>query len=364
MANKNKESTRYYSDAHEKSVCKALGAIQQPNSGAGLWKKGDVRLEEAGILVECKTCMKPKESFSIKKEWLDKNRKELKSYKVKKYYTKSVDVQDNVIQLNRVKKSIESETGYRDVDMDYILNHTNENSSKFVMTTRVTDKALTELYLTIPSTITLTKKPTVKKAVNTVIKEDKTLRMDIAQSNCKRYYVFAVGEILDVFNNPAQAIALADEKMGCVINQEFKVVWERGNKQVRASITGIKPEYASGLSSKKACTKMLLDNSGVNITIQQISNKNGSILDILNTNMKKEPINLTGCSLEQILYWISKGRAVIGMKDNHQAVLITGYDEFNITMMDPQLNRTWKEGYKDSSKFFAKAGNIFISYIE
>lgn len=30
---KNLDSTRAYSDMHEKSVCKALNATQQPNSG-------------------------------------------------------------------------------------------------------------------------------------------------------------------------------------------------------------------------------------------------------------------------------------------------------------------------------------------
>ena len=72
----NKESTRYFSDRHEKSVCKALGAIQQPNSGAGLWRKGDVVQENASLLIECKCSMKPKNSVSIKKEWVDKNKKE------------------------------------------------------------------------------------------------------------------------------------------------------------------------------------------------------------------------------------------------------------------------------------------------
>lgn len=76
MANKNKESTRYYSDIQEKSVCKALNAIQQPNSGAGLWRKGDCRQVEASMLLECKTCMTDKDSFSIKKEWIEKNRTE------------------------------------------------------------------------------------------------------------------------------------------------------------------------------------------------------------------------------------------------------------------------------------------------
>lgn len=70
-------TTRDASSTQEKRIAKKLNGTVTPNSGATLWKKGDVRLEEAGILVECKTCMKPKESFSIKKEWLEKNRKEL-----------------------------------------------------------------------------------------------------------------------------------------------------------------------------------------------------------------------------------------------------------------------------------------------
>ena len=72
----NKETTRYYSDLHEKSVCKALGAEQQSNSGAGLFAKGDVVNKDASLLVECKTCMSEKTSFSIKKDWLEKNKKE------------------------------------------------------------------------------------------------------------------------------------------------------------------------------------------------------------------------------------------------------------------------------------------------
>lgn len=73
---KNDTSTRAYSDKHEKSVCKALDARQQPNSGAGLWRKGDVVQEDASILIECKCSMSPKKSVSIKKDWIDKNKKE------------------------------------------------------------------------------------------------------------------------------------------------------------------------------------------------------------------------------------------------------------------------------------------------
>ena len=72
MANKNKESTRYYSDKHEKSVVNALGGRQNSNSGAGHFNKGDVVVENADLLVECKTTMTEKSSVSVKKEWIEK----------------------------------------------------------------------------------------------------------------------------------------------------------------------------------------------------------------------------------------------------------------------------------------------------
>ena len=76
MANKNDNSTRFYSDAHEKSVCRALNATQQPQSGAGNFRKGDVVQNTSSLLIECKTTMSEKESVSIKKEWICKNKKE------------------------------------------------------------------------------------------------------------------------------------------------------------------------------------------------------------------------------------------------------------------------------------------------
>ena len=76
MATKNKEATRYYSDQHEKSICKALGAVQQSNSGAGRFRKGDVIQNEASLLIEAKTTMMDKESFSVKKDWVIKNKEE------------------------------------------------------------------------------------------------------------------------------------------------------------------------------------------------------------------------------------------------------------------------------------------------
>lgn len=66
--------TRYFSNRQEKSVAKTAGGKKVVNSGATAFSKGDVKTKKC--LIECKTCTSDKESFSIKKAWLDKNLQE------------------------------------------------------------------------------------------------------------------------------------------------------------------------------------------------------------------------------------------------------------------------------------------------
>ena len=65
-----RDSTRFISNQHEKRTAKNIGGKVQTSSGSSAFLKGDVFTDKC--LVECKTCMKEKQSFSIKKEWLDK----------------------------------------------------------------------------------------------------------------------------------------------------------------------------------------------------------------------------------------------------------------------------------------------------
>lgn len=69
-----KKPTRFYSNRQEKQVAKAIKGKQTANSGATAFQKGDVIT--ADWLIECKTSTSPKKSFSIQKEWLEKNKEE------------------------------------------------------------------------------------------------------------------------------------------------------------------------------------------------------------------------------------------------------------------------------------------------
>lgn len=69
-----KRPTRFYSNRQEKNVAKTIGGKQVANSGATRFSKGDVR--DAEWLFECKTGVSEKKSFSIKHDWLKKNKEE------------------------------------------------------------------------------------------------------------------------------------------------------------------------------------------------------------------------------------------------------------------------------------------------
>lgn len=70
----NKSSTRYFSNKQEKQIAYKLKGHKQANSGATNFVKGDVILDD--WLIEAKTAVTEKQSFSIKKQWIEKNKEE------------------------------------------------------------------------------------------------------------------------------------------------------------------------------------------------------------------------------------------------------------------------------------------------
>ena len=78
------KSTREISSKQEKQIAKVLGGKRTANSGATKFDKGDLVIGSKW-LIEAKTCMEHKKSFSIKQEWLKKLKEE--QYATSKEYS-------------------------------------------------------------------------------------------------------------------------------------------------------------------------------------------------------------------------------------------------------------------------------------
>ena len=75
-------------------------------------------------------------------------------------------------------------------------------------------------------------------------------------------------------------------------------------------------------------------------------------------------VNLTGCTLEEVLYQVSAQRPVIVSLGDAGNRVIVGYDAYNTLLYNPADQTTSYMGINDSTAAFEAAGNVFISYIE
>lgn len=166
------------------------------------------------------------------------------------------------------------------------------------------------------------------------------LDMDISPSQEQVYYVYAYGALDSIYSDPSQAVRRADERMGVVLNRDQQYVWERGNKKTKVQLNqdDILEGAWKGTLEPQKLQKALGDEA--------------------------EVLNLTGCTLDSVLYQVSAQRPVIAATGKNKSLVIVGYDEYNTLVYDPKTKKTEYMGMNDSTKAFEKAGNIFFSYME
>jgi hypothetical protein len=289
----------------------------------------------------------------------------LMEYEKNGYYVVNSMVKDNIIELTRVKKkSGGSNTSYSKAESDYILNQAKTTTSQFGLMTVSSEDYLLESFIKLPDTVALGTNPSISKTINTVINDETALHLDGSDQLEEKYYVYALGEIVSSYGNAGDAIMEADSKFGVVLDSRQMPIWQRGEKASRQSLTISNPVYVSQeINSIAASLKMILSYAGVEVSSSTLAKSKLSMHDTLEKYLKdSQPINLTGANLDEVLYYISKGYPIIGMKSENRAVLIISYDEFNIKIIDPSTMQTTKIGLGDASKLFEDAGNVFISY--
>ena len=77
----------------------------------------------------------------------------------------------------------------------------------------------------------------------------------------------------------------------------------------------------------------------------------------------KTPVNLTGCTVDEVLYFVSKENPVIAITNGNHAVLITAYTETTVTWFDPVTGNNTKMSLTSAEKHFGDSDYVFISYI-
>ncbi len=285
----------------------------------------------------------------------------LKEYAQPGIYVTECAVSENQITLERVER-LES-GGYRQIEQDHIMNSMEAAAGKNVVVTADIDRY--ERYVQIKAYKTIDSKSIKLLNPKEVVYEGGRVLVLPDVGDKAQYYVYGAYGVEAVCLSPAEAVNLAYSVSGFVMDGSGECIWRRGNRVTRNQILAIKePEKTEPGGSKAACLDMIFKFEGLSRNSQYLLGQGKSVLEILEENLEGYRIlDLTGCSLDAMLYFVNRDIPVLAQLGDGEAVLLTGFNESQIMVFEPSTGRLYKRGMNDTKEWLEENGNCFIAYV-
>lgn len=285
---------------------------------------------------------------------------ELKIYEKTGYYVDGVQIEGGAMYLERMRKS---GTDYVPAEGDMIMNRESEAGGAAEIATAVSEEKQTEVLLKFQEVLN-EKTPKLLTPKETILLEERVASLP-QKGDAGNYYVYVKGEIVASTENVAEAVKLANETMGVVIDSDQRYIWKRARKtaQPRLSDIAASTEDASA-GSIAQCMNVMLQKEGLNMNVQALLESGETPKSVLRNTLKERTVlDLTGCSTDEILYYVSLGTPVFAMTGNDSAVLVVGYDSTGVLLYEPGTDATVRKTLAEADALFANAGNVFFTYL-
>lgn len=287
----------------------------------------------------------------------------LKTYRQNGIYIVGSEIQENQINLSRVQK--DEETGsYEEITDTQIVNAKVEVQGSNQLETVPTEKL--EKVVQIASKGSVDAKTMKKMTPKEVLFEgQRTSLLEKTEEDISRYYVYGKNGVEGIYTDEGNAVNLAYDISGIVVNDKGSCIWIKGNRSLKNQIMKIQ---GMGVTEEKnslaICLDTILEYEGVMRNTEFMLNRGDTVPDILKENLENvQVLDLTGCSLDAVLYYTNKDIPVLATLNDGNAVLIVGFNELNTVLMDPLTGTVYKKGMNDSKQMFEENGNCFITYI-
>ncbi len=289
-------------------------------------------------------------------------------FEVMKYYDKDgiwvVDVtkEDNTLYLERV--TYDEEGKLVGTDSDVIKDSTTYVSGSITKFTKVdSDKGsvtgFTLASLSSGATINSMSNGVASMAVTTSTRSMAVTATDQQET----YFVYVGSHITLATQNLTKAINSAYDNMGMVVDNQQNYIWRRGKQIYVDTMRGLQVGEADADETTEAgCLSALLAWEGVDIAVQSLLDAGMAPLYILEKYLEDELIlDLTGCTLTQVLYYVSKGQVVYVSTGEGSAYLINGYNSSTIVVYQTDIDKYVRLDFDEAEELFEANGNCFIS---
>lgn len=292
---------------------------------------------------------------------INSKNKEIKQYEKPGYFVTGVTIDDYTIHLSRVSISNGS---YVVTQEDTIMNQAGNTIYPVMAETFFTPIKQTQLQLVMTEKA---KDATPKILTPKMVALDKSRVVSLEKKETlTKYYAYAKGKVIMSSLDVSDAIRIADQYAGVVIDDQVRYVWKRARDNYQETIPGMTADLSKvGSDERERALSIMLKKEGINISVSELLNSGKTPKEILEKTLQSDTVlDLNGCTLQQILYYVNQGTPVYGIKNGSQPFLIVGYSSSTYVIYDPSTNATKAVGKAELETAVGNAGNVFLAYLK
>lgn len=285
-------------------------------------------------------------------------------YQSDKVYISSIAVSEGQVHLERLRKT---EAGqYERMESDTLMQNSTEGmQKKTILENRKGEKRRRVWYLPLKASDESRKTLNVAAPNKILYGDDTSLNAEKHKNTEMRYYAYGTGRLKGVFEEAGDAINAIYDEMGWVTDTQGKRIWHRTAKGEESGPFAIHEDAAVTAAADRleGCIRGILLLEGIGTEVAPLLEEGQSAEEILESLLPGSVVNLNGCTLKQVYYYLHLGTPVIVIMEDQKPLLLIGYDHYNVHVYDSLNGQTYKMGQGDATGAFEKAGNRFLGYV-
>ena len=314
---------------------------------------GTLRRKDAGV-----TGAGQKVYPMYKMEIVNQKQKIVKEYKVSDVWVLDGFVDENMLTLNR---AVKNGSVYKPIEAEYITNNEEKDESNIMLESYRDPTCGTAMRLTYVNGIGDSEAKVLKPKQ---VLYDKPMNISFDESaGSGKYYVYALGELQEVYDRAGYAVRKAEEIEGVAVSSMQAYVYEKGNIPMLYEVDNMEEfRTKEGENTLAACLRRILEFEGQRAEVMQELEEGSAPEEILTVHSGGEGLDLTGCTIDEIKYTISRETPVIAVLEDGHAVLLIGYNKEKVAYLDPADGKRYSAPKKTMEEMAAKSGNTFVGY--
>ena len=243
------------------------------------------------------------------------------------------------------------------------MNKENTVANGVELKTSVTDIKQTQMAISMKK-MNDTKNIRVVIPKQILVEENRTIAIE--QEAKDFYYVYVKGEVLLATSDVSEAIHLAYDKNGVIVDSNLRYIFKRARNNSQTVLPKLTVSEAdkNGTAIAK-CISIMLAREDAAVGVSELMTAGETPAGILQEYLPNAVVlELRNCTMQELLYFIDQGTPVYAKIGSDRAVLLVGYNASYVHYYDPISEQTQSTSYEQIESMLYSGGSYAIAYVK